>query len=147
MHVEQKQDGDLLIRSYRDSDHTNVIALWREVFPDDPPWNDPELVIRRKLAVQGELFIVGERNRRVVATVLAGFDGVRGWIYHLAVAATDRRLGRGRAMMVEAERQLRELGCPKVNLQVRASNDEVVRFYRALGYVVEERISMGKRLE
>ena len=145
--MEQKQEGDLLIRSYRNSDHDDVVALWREAFPDDPPLNNPDQVIRRKLAVQGELFLVGERNRRIVATVLAGFDGVRGWIYHLAVAATERRLGRGRAMMFEAERQLRQLGCPKVNLQVRASNDEVVKFYRALGYVVEERISMGKRFE
>jgi ribosomal protein S18 acetylase RimI-like enzyme len=145
--MEQEQNGDLLIRSYRDSDHANVIALWREAFPDDPPWNDPSLVIRRKIAVQRELFLVGEHSSCIVAIVLAGFDGVRGWIYHLAVASTERRLGRGRAMMVEAERQLRELGCPKVNLQVRSSNDEVVKFYRALGYVVEERISMGKRLE
>src|SRR5712671_3969525 len=121
MRVEQIQDGDLLIRPYRESDHANVIALWRDAFPDDPPWNNPSLVIKRKLAVQRELFLVGERSSRIVASVLAGFDGVRGWIYHLAVASTERRLGRGRAMMAEAERQLRELGCPKVNLQVRSS--------------------------
>jgi ribosomal protein S18 acetylase RimI-like enzyme len=147
MRDENEQSDNLLIRSYRESDQAEVDALWREAFPDDPPWNNPAAVISRKLAVQRELFLVGESQGRIVAAVLAGFDGVRGWIYHLAVASSERRRGRGRAMMIEAEKQLRQLGCPKINLQVRASNGEVVNFYRALGYAVERRISMGKRLD
>jgi len=116
------------------------------VFADDPPWNGPEAVIRRKLGVQRELFLVGELTGKVVATVLAGFDGVRGWIHHLAVAPSLRRRGIATRMMREAESGLAKLGCPKINLQVRPGSTGVVAFYRTLGYEVEERVSMGKRL-
>jgi ribosomal protein S18 acetylase RimI-like enzyme len=83
----------------------------------------------------------------LVGAVIAGFDGVRGWIYHLAVAPESRRRGIATQLVRAAEAGLRKLGCPKVNIQVRATNGEVVAFYRSLGYVVEERVSMGRRLE
>lgn len=140
-------DGALAIRAYAPRDESGVIALWREVFPDDPPWNDPRAVIERKLVTQPELFLVGTVHDMVVSTVIAGFDGFRGWIYHLAVASEHRRKGFGRALMSEAERRLRHLGCPKINLQVRDDNAGAVEFYRRLGYRVEERVSFGKRLE
>ena len=138
---------DLEIRSFREADEGAVVKLWLEAFSGDPPWNEPVEVVRRKLGVQRDLFLVGEYRGRIVAAVVAGFDGFRGWVYHLAVESTDRRRGFGRAMMVAAEARLRELGCPKINLQVRTSNVEVIQFYRALGYTVEERVSMSKRLE
>jgi ribosomal protein S18 acetylase RimI-like enzyme len=137
---------ELYIRPYRESDNAAVVSLWQEVFADDPPWNGPEAVIRRKLGVQRELFLVGELTGKVVATVLAGFDGVRGWIHHLAVAPSLRRRGIATRMMREAESGLAKLGCPKINLQVRPGSTGVVAFYRTLGYEVEERVSMGKRL-
>ena len=136
----------LVVRSYEARDETAVIALWREAFQDDPPRNAPELVIRRKLTVQPELLLVGELAGTVVAAVVAGFDGFRGWIHHLAVAPEHRSQGFGRALVFEAEARLRTLGCPKVNLQVRASNAGVAEFYRRLGYQVEERLSFGKDL-
>jgi ribosomal protein S18 acetylase RimI-like enzyme len=136
----------LLIRSFM-SDIPQVTSLWLRVFPDDPPWNAPAEIIRHKCAVQPDLFWVGVLGTRIVATVMAGYDGNRGWIYHLAVSPDMRRSGFGRAMMAEAEARLRTLGCPKINLQVRASNANTVRFYQALGYATEERISMGKRLD
>ena len=136
----------MVVRAYEPRDETAVVALWRDVFRDDPPWNDPELVIRRKLAIQPELLLVGQLDAVVIGTVIAGFDGFRGWVYHLAVASAHRRNGYGRALMSAAEHRLRRLGCPKVNLQVRATNADVVAFYRRLGYQVEERVSFGKRL-
>ena len=139
-------NAGLVVRSYEARDEADVIALWREAFPNDPPRNEPTLVIRRKLTVQPELFLVGELAGAVVAAVVAGFDGFRGWINHLAVAPEHRRKGFGRALVSEAEARLRNLGCPKVNLQVRASNAGVAEFYRRLGYQVEERISFGKSL-
>jgi ribosomal protein S18 acetylase RimI-like enzyme len=135
------------IRSYRDADYDDVLALWENVFPDARAWNQPAAYIQRKRAVQEQLFLVGVWDSRVVATVLAGYDGVRGWIYHLAVAPEQRRRGLGRAMMDAAEGRLHALGCPKINLQIHRSNAEVVRFYERLGYAVEDRISMGRRLE
>lgn len=140
-------DPAIDIRPYGESDEADVVALWTEVFPDSRPWNQPPAYIRRKLAVQAELFLVGARDGHVIATVLAGYDGVRGWIYHLAVAPAQRRHGYGRAMMAAAEARLRALGCAKINLQVVASNAGVVRFYERIGYAVEDRISMGRRLD
>jgi ribosomal protein S18 acetylase RimI-like enzyme len=134
------------IRPYASDDHPQVVALWKAVFPDDPPWNEPASMIRRKLTVQPELFLVGHVNGRIVAAVMAGFDGVRGWIHHLAVHAEYRRKGIATILMRAAEQGLEALGCPKVNLQVRATNTAVISFYRSLGYDVEERASLGKRL-
>jgi ribosomal protein S18 acetylase RimI-like enzyme len=104
-------------------------------------------MIARKLTVQPELFLVAVQDGLVVGAVMAGFDGVRGWIHRLAVLESTRRRGVGKRLIVHAENGLHRLGCPKVNLQVRSTNASVIAFYRALGYAVEERISMGKRLE
>jgi ribosomal protein S18 acetylase RimI-like enzyme/8-oxo-dGTP pyrophosphatase MutT (NUDIX family) len=136
------------IRPYTDSDHSDLVSLWNRVFPQEPPWNDPALIIRRKLQTQRELLLVAVANGvSLVGAVIAGYDGIRGWIYHLAVAAEKRRLGVATALMREAEARLSELGCPKVNLQVRATNAAVVGFYKALGYIAEDRLSFGKPLQ
>ncbi|MCP5149693.1 MAG: GNAT family acetyltransferase [Ectothiorhodospiraceae bacterium] len=134
------------VRPYEGRDEEAVVALWSSVFAGDPPWNEPRAMIRRKLTVQPELFLVAERGGAVVGTVLAGFDGVRGWIHHLAVDPGHRRAGIGGELMRAAEAGLTRLGCPKVNLQVRATNTAVIAFYESLGYDVEERASMGRRL-
>jgi ribosomal protein S18 acetylase RimI-like enzyme len=135
-----------MIRVFRESDAEAVTALWREVFPDNPPHGAPALVIRQKLCVQPELFFVAVEQEEVVGTVLAGYDGHRGWLYAVAVSPRHRRRGVGAALVRHAEAALAALGCPKVNLQVRASNAGVVAFYQKLGFHVEERVSMGKHL-
>jgi ribosomal protein S18 acetylase RimI-like enzyme len=132
------------VRPYRPGDEEEVVALWGTCFPDSRSWSEPREVIRRKLEVQGDLLLVGTLEDRVVATVVAGYDGHRGWIYHLAVAPGCRRRGLGARMMAAAEVRLRTLGCPKINLQVYPTNRAVVGFYERFGFVVEERISMGK---
>lgn len=134
------------IRPYRAEDQTAVIALWDECGLLRP-WNDPYLDIERKLGVQPELFLVGvDAENRVIATAMAGFDGHRGWVNYLAVVPGKRRQSLGRQLMTEVERLLTERGCPKLNLQVRTSNLDVLAFYRKLGYVQDEVISLGKRL-
>lgn len=135
------------ISPYQERDEPGVIALWREIFPDEPAHNEPAAVIRRKLAVQRELFLVARDGESVVGTVMAGYDGHRGWIYTVAVRPSHQRRGVGTALLRRAEEALTALGCPKVNLQVRATNSGVVAFYRKLGYAVEDRVSMGKRLD
>jgi len=139
-------DNVLKIRPFEARDKAEVVRLWMEAFPNDPPRNEPLSVIRRKLEMQRELFLIGESNGAVVATLLGGYDGFRGWVYHLAVSATHRRKGYGRQMMLEAEDLLRRMGCPKLNIQVRAHNQEVVAFYKRMGYDVEDHISMGRLL-
>lgn len=139
-------DDALTIRSYQPSDAEAVAQLWRDVFVNDQPWHDPLADVRRKEAQRDELLLIGLIDATVIATVLVGYDGHRGWIYRVAVAPTHRTRGFGRAMVVAAEQRLRTLGCPKLNLQIIWSNRAVVGFYERLGYVIEERVSMGKPL-
>ena len=135
----------LQIRAYRESDQDVVVALWRECGLVRP-WNDPVKDILRKLQVQRDLFLVGTLDGRLVATVMAGYEGHRGWINYLAVTKECRGRGLGRRLMDEVEARLRAIGCPKINLQIRSSNAEVVAFYRSLGFDVDDSLSMGKRL-
>lgn len=135
------------IRPYSEPDEAAVAELWRQVFPGSPSWNHPETDIRRKLSVQRELFLVAILGSEIVCTAMAGYDGHRGWVYYVAVSPRHRRQGIGATLMRNVEQRLANLGCPKLNLQVRASNHEIVSFYEKLGYQAEERISMGKRLE
>jgi ribosomal protein S18 acetylase RimI-like enzyme len=137
----------IAIRPLEPADRDAVVCLWKAVFPDDPARNDPDAVLARKARVQPELFLVAEDDGAVIGTVVGGYDGHRGWAYHLAVDPAHRRQGIGRRLMDELEARLAGLGCPKLNLQVRESNTAVVEFYRRLGYQVERHVSLGKVLE
>ena len=125
-----------------------MVALWSGIFVDgyEAPHNDPEVSIDLKTAYDRELFLVAVDGDRLVGTVMGGYDGHRGWIYSLAVDSNERHRGIGTELMAEAERRLKERGCLKVNLQVMPDNEGVVQFYRELGFSVEDRLSMGKRL-
>lgn len=133
------------IRPFQPRDEPAVIALWEQCGLTRP-WNDPRKDIARKVAVQPELFLVGLAGGRIMATVMAGYEGHRGWVNYLAVAAEFRGRGFGQALMAEVERLLLERGCPKVCLLVRTSNSAVLEFYRSLGYAQDEAVSLGKRL-
>ena len=139
-------NAEVAIRSFREADRAQLVQLWSELFPDDSPRNAPARLIDGALAVRPESLLVAELDAVVVGAVIAGFDGVRGWIYHLSVVPAHRRRGIGTGLMRAAEATLRARGCPKINLQVRATNQSVVAFYRALGFELEERLSMGRTL-
>ncbi len=134
------------IRSFKMSDEDAVIALW-ERCGLTRPWNDSRKDIRRKLQAQPDLFLVGEIDGEIAATVMVGYEGHRGWIQYLGVDPKRQRQGLGLAVMAEAERLLREAGCPKINLQVRTSNTDVIEFYKRLGFMPDDVVSLGKRLE
>ena len=134
------------IRTFHDSDTNSVVALWNVVFAYSAPHNEPVSVIQHKLAVQDGLFFVALADNVLIGTVVAGYDGHRGWIYSIAVAPETRRQDVGSALMKHAERELDNRGCRKVNLQLLASNAGTAEFYRTLGYAVEERVRMGKLL-
>lgn len=134
------------IRAFREEDGEEVAALWREAFPEPPRWNHPETDIARKFEAQPDLFFVAMDVHRVVGAVMAGWDGHRGWVYYLAVCHSHRRRGIGSRLIRHAESALTALGCPKINLQVRASNRSVVAFYETLGYRIEDHVSMGRPL-
>jgi ribosomal protein S18 acetylase RimI-like enzyme len=133
------------IRPFERADEPAVVARWEECRLTRP-WNDPHKDIARKLAVQPELFLVGIFNEAVIATVMAGYEGHRGWVNYLAVAPAYRGRGFARKLMAHVEQLLLRRGCPKVSLLVRTSNPEAVSFYRHLGYVQDEAVSLGKRL-
>jgi ribosomal protein S18 acetylase RimI-like enzyme len=135
----------MLIRPYEDADEPGVIALWRALWPDSAPHNDPATSIRKKRAVEHEMFHVAVANGVVVGTVMGGYDGHRGWVYAVGVAPPQRGQGLGAALVRRLEADLLERGCLKINLQVRATNASVISFYEKLGYRVEEIVSMGKR--
>lgn len=133
------------IRAFKESDRKSVIALWTACgLPR--PWNDPNKDISRKLSVQPELFFVGEINGNVIASAMAGYDGHRGHVFYLAVLPEYQRRGYGRLLMGKVEESLRSMGCPKLNIVVRGSNDKVLAFYGSLGYNVDDVVSIGKRL-
>ncbi|MEM7640314.1 MAG: GNAT family acetyltransferase [Pseudomonadota bacterium] len=135
------------IERFTESDRNGVIALWSIVFPEEPVHNAPSDMISRKQGVQPDLFFVARQHGQVVGTVMAGYDGVRGWVHKLAVHPDLRRQGLASKLMQRAETALKASGCPKLNLQVRATNAGVVKFYESLGYAVEERVSLGKPLD
>ena len=134
------------IRPFRPEDEEAVIQLWNDCGVV-VPWNDPRKDIQRKLQVQPEMFLVGCIEGEVVAAVLAGYDGHRGWIYYLAVHPDHQHKGHAIRMMDEAEKLLRAAGCPKINLQVRKTNTGVIEFYKRIGYKEDECLGLGKRLE
>jgi len=137
----------MLIRPFQASDQPAVITLWHDVFPNPPKWNVPQEDIQRKQHVQPDLFLIAEIDRDIVGTAMGGFDGHRGWVYFVGVHRKFRRRGIARQLMIGIETGLVKYGCTKLNLQVRSANEEAVGFYRQLGYLVEDRISLGKRLQ
>jgi ribosomal protein S18 acetylase RimI-like enzyme len=134
------------ILTYTDSHFDGVAALWSEAFPNDSSWNLASAAISEKLRIQPNLLMVAMESDRVVGSIMAGYDGHRGWLSRVAVLKSDRLKGVGQALVREAEKRLSDLGCIKINLQVVTSNAGVLGFYRSLGYEVEERVSMSKRI-
>lgn len=124
-----------------------VILLWKEVFGYEADHNAPKLVIDKKLEFGNGLFFIATDNKSVVGTVMAGYDGHRGWIYSIAVSSGYRKQGLGSELLYFAEEKLSKLGCMKINLQIMEGNEAVEKFYLSNGYHTEKRISMGKRLE
>ena len=139
----QKQ---MLVRPYRTVDEESLVSLW-QVCELTVPWNNPHKDIARKLQVQPELFLVGILDSRLIATVMGGYDGHRGWINYLAFHPDFQGNGYGQGIMNSVETALREMGCPKINLQIRTGNDKIGSFYQKLGFTNDHVVSMGKRLE
>jgi ribosomal protein S18 acetylase RimI-like enzyme len=137
----------MLIVQYEDQHFSQVDALWSAEFPNDPPRNSAPQAIPKKLSQKDGLFWVAlDGDNRVIGTIMAGWDGHRGWLYSVAVAPAHRHEKVGSALVNAALDALKKRGCVKVNLQVRSSNEAVVRFYETLGFTVEPIVSMGRTL-
>ena len=136
---------EMIIRSYLPTDENAVVELWCKCNLLRS-WNNPKQDIERKLRVNPELFLVGLIDDKVVATVMGGYEGHRGWVNYLAVDPAYQRKGLGRQIMEAVEKKILAMGCPKINLQIRTDNTTAVRFYESIGYEMDEVVSMGKRL-
>jgi ribosomal protein S18 acetylase RimI-like enzyme len=134
------------IRLFQPDDEEAVVELWTDCGLV-VPWNNPHHDIARKVKVQADMFLVACLNGRLAATVMAGYDGHRGWIYYLAVHPDHQGRGIGKSMMAEAENRLRAAGCSKINLQVRSTNAKAIEFYKNIGFKEDDVVSLGKRLE
>ena len=133
-------------RVFTPADTEAVVQLWNDCGLTRP-WNDPHKDIARKLSVSPELFLIGTNGQGLLmATVMVGYDGHRGWINYLAVHPAHQRQGHASQLMQQAEQLLTARGCPKLNLQVRAGNEVVIALYESLGYTDDKTVSMGKRL-
>jgi ribosomal protein S18 acetylase RimI-like enzyme len=135
----------MIIKQFVPEDEKDVIALWGRcglLYPQ----NDPKKDIARKMKVNPELFLVGVEGTKVIATAMGGYEGHRGWVNYLGVEPSLQKQGLGREMMIALEEKLRALGCPKLNLQVRAGNTKAIEFYERTGYKRDEVLSYGKRL-
>jgi len=130
------------IRKFQEKDRNSLIKLWQRVFPDNPPHNEPSRVIKSKLAIDDLIFVV-ESDNEIIGACMAGYDGHRGWLYAVAVLPEQRQKGIGTLLVKHAMQELKELGCIKVNLQIRSTNTVVAEFYESLGFKREDRLSMG----
>ena len=134
------------VRAYNKKDKEEVILLWNECGLV-PPQNDPVKDIKRKLEVDPDLFLVGVNENGIVASVMGGYEGHRGWINYLAVKPSEQRKGYGQSIMQAVETLIKQKGCPKINLQVRTTNEAIIAFYAAIGYGDDNVVGLGKRLE
>ena len=133
------------IRPFQMADEQAVVDLWQRC-ELTRPWNDPYKDIARKLRVQPELFFVGEQDGHIIASAMAGYEGHRGWVNYLAVCPNRQKQGLARQLMAHIEAELLALGCPKLSLQVRETNQSALAFYERLGYQIDASVSLGKRL-
>jgi ribosomal protein S18 acetylase RimI-like enzyme len=136
---------NLQIRPYQPTDERDVIQIWQSCKLITPA-NNPQRDIARKMRVHPELFLIATIDEQVIGTCMVGYEGHRGWINYLAVAPEYQRQGIASHLMAAAEARLKALGCPKINLQVRSTNTDVIKFYESVGYAVDDVVSMGKRL-
>lgn len=134
---------EMIIRNYKPSDKYSIISLWKKVFNPQKPYNNPETAINMKTKQNDGLFFVAEEDNQIIGTIIAGFDGHRGWLYSLTVHPKNRRKGIATQLLKKAIGELKRLGCLKVNLQINSDNKEVVEFYKKNGFLIEDRISMG----
>ncbi len=143
--MRSSNENDLLIRQFDGLDEAAVIDLWQRC---DllRAWNNPKKDIARKMQINPELFLLGLIEERIVASVMGGYEGHRGWINYLAVDPDYRHRGLARQITAAVEEKIISMGCPKINLQIRADNLQAIRFYESIGYKKDAVVSMGKRL-
>lgn len=142
------EPAGLIIRNFiYPQDYPAVYALWGNAGPGiHLRRSDEPREIEKKLQRDPDLFLVAEQDDRIVGSVLGGFDGRRGMMYHLAVDPSHRQNGIGALLMDELERRLRQRGCIRYYLLVTQDNEAAIRFYQARGWQRLDLFVYGKDL-
>ncbi len=138
--------SNLAISAIGDADIPAVVALW-ERCELTRPWNDPQADIARARRDSNSTVLVGRGGQTIVATVMVGHDGHRGWLYYVATDPDQRMRGHGRAIITAAEDWLRERGIEKLQLMVRPGNTHAHAFYETLDFEEQERVIYAKWLD
>ena len=136
---------DFEINPFHPTDITDIINLW-ERCDLLRPWNNPKVDIETAQKTDACRIIVGKKDNSLIASVLVGFDGHRGWIYYQAVHPKHQGLGYGKILLQAAEDFLKSYDCQKVELMIRPENHTIRKFYEKLGYEVEDRTLMVRWL-
>ena len=136
----------LAIADIADADVTTVIALW-QACGLTRPWNDPAADIALARVRPNSTVLIGRDGDAIVATVMVGYDGHRGWVYYVATDPDRRAKGYGRAIMSAAEDWLRAAGIAKLQLLVRRENAKAGAFYQSIGYAEAQTIVFAKWLD
>jgi ribosomal protein S18 acetylase RimI-like enzyme len=138
--------SELAISAIADGDIPEIIALWQRC-GSTRPWNDPAGDIALARRGDHSTVLVGRHDHMIVASVMVGHDGHRGWVYYVTVDPDRRYHGFGRAIMSAAEEWLRGRGIPKLQLLVRKDNARVHAFYQSIGYYNQETVTFAKWLD
>jgi hypothetical protein len=136
----------LTIAPIADADVAAVAALW-QACGLTRPWNAPDADIALARRGPNSAVLVGRDGNAIVASVMVGYDGHRGWVYYVAVDPDHRHKQYGRVIMDAAEDWLRQRGIEKMQLMVRSDNTGVKAFYEQLGYLEQERVVYAKWLD
>jgi ribosomal protein S18 acetylase RimI-like enzyme len=138
----------VIIRNFiHPQDYLAVIELWRNSGPGiQVRRSDEPDEIFKKLTRDPDLFIVAENDGKIIGSVIGGFDGRRGFIYHLAVEKPFQNLGIGKSLMNEVEKRLKRKGCIRAYLFVTKANQQVIDFYKHLDWELMDVLPMGKDL-
>jgi len=134
------------IEPAKPSDRGAVIALWHAAGLTRP-WNDPGSDFDLAMANPTSTILVARDGGHFAGSIMAGFDGHRGWVYYLATDPERQRCGIGRGLMEAAEDWLRRLGCPRIRLMVRGDNLAARGFYTAIGYAPQDVVTLGRTLD
>lgn len=147
--LQTTQPGQAVIRQFRyPEDYPAVYLLWQMAGPGlHPGRSDMPVEIEKKLARDPDLFLVAEQDGEIVGSVIGGFDGRRGIVYHLAVSADVRQQGLGARLMEIVEERLRAKGCIRSYLLVTRDNENAARFYQARGWQRMDLDVYGKDLK
>ena len=135
------------LREFTLDDYDAVYALWQNAGPGlGLGFADTREEVAKKLLRDPDLFLVAVDNDKIMGTVIGGFDGRRGLIYHLAVEHAYRKRGIGKMLMAEVERRLKAKGCQRSYLLVKHDAHDVIEFYRKNGWETWDVTIMGKTL-